>query len=621
MSRSQLSRLAGRISLFVAVTATVAPLAAQAPAEMLSTYVITATRTPVDPARLGTAVDAFPAAELARHQIHSLAGALGALPGAPVLASGAPGASASLFLRGANSDQTLFLIDGIRVSDPNTNYQVLLGGAPLGAFDRLEVLRGPQSTLYGGEAVGGVVAVWAQRGEGELVSRVALEAGSFGTIGATASSQGEREPWAYAVSLAAGHTDNDRPNNAFDRAHVTARVDRAVGESVRLGGTVRGFESVFGSPGTIYENDPDNEERESNWLGTLFGEFAPRPDLSARVTVGAQLRRFDSINPEAGGPTQVTVVKNRRAVLDGQATFDGLERHRLTGGITAEANHTRNTGFGDIDERQGLLAVFVQDELTVTESLFITAGLRTDDHDTFGRATTGRVTAAWQVVPDRVKLRASYGTAFRSPGFLDLFGESAFYRGNPALDPEEASGGDIGVDLTLPADRGRISVSGFDTRYRDLIVFDFGVFPGTTANVARARTRGVEVSAKCAVGDAAEVRLSYTYLEADNLTEGVRLLRRPRHSGSLDVWRAFGGGIEAGAGLGLVADREDVHAVTFATIDAEDYVVARLHAAWSPRPQLTVRARVENAFDERYAQVHGFPQPGFGAFLGVESVF
>ena len=174
----------------------------------------------------------------------------------------------------------------------------------------------------------------------------------------------------------------------------------------------------------------------------------------------------------------MTVVKNRRGVFDWQNTFTGLERHRITAGLTAEANHTRNTGFGDINKKQTLFAVFAQDEFTPVEDLYLTAGVRNDDYDTFGHATTGRVTAAWLVANRSLKFRASGSTAFRSPSFLDLYGQSAFYVGNPNLRPEEARGWDAGVDYYLPAKRGTLSATWFETDYDDLIAFDFSASPG-----------------------------------------------------------------------------------------------------------------------------------------------
>ncbi|HEX2862558.1 MAG TPA: TonB-dependent receptor, partial [Lacunisphaera sp.] len=319
--------------------------------------------------------------------------------------------------------------------------------------------------------------------------------------------------------------------------------------------------------------------------------------------------------------TSETIVKNRRAVVDWQTTWTANERHRVTGGVTAEANHTRNTGFGDINRRQQLLALFVQDEWTPAERVYLTAGLRSDDHDTYGRATTGRATAAWLSPGAQWKLRASYGTAFRSPSFLDLYGQSSFYVGNPNLKAEKAKGWDAGVDYFLADKKGVLSATWFDSRITNLIAFDFEAFPSTVRNVGRARTRGLEVAGKFTLPGAVDVRLAYAHLEADDLTAGVRLLRRPRNSGSLDVWHEFAGGFSAGTGLVLVHDRMDVHAATFSAIRGEDYTVVRVYGAWQATPRVALKARVENLLDEEYDQVHGYPQLGLGGYAGVELKF
>jgi vitamin B12 transporter len=249
---------------------------------------------------------------------------------------------------------------------------------------------------------------------------------------------------------------------------------------------------------------------------------------SAHVLLGGQDRRYVSDNPEPNppyaSPAQRTLVTNRRAVLDWQNTFTGFERHRITAGLTAEANHTRNTGFGDINRKQSLLAFFAQDEFAPTDRVFLTAGLRNDDYDTFGRATTGRVTAAWLAVPKTVKLRASYGTAFRSPSFLDLYGKSAFYVGNPNLKAERARGWDAGVDYYLPKQRGVVSATWFDTEFRDLIAYDFTVSPSTVLNIERARTRGLELSAQAGIGGVAEARVDSPRARLHVAADGEALL-------------------------------------------------------------------------------------------------
>jgi vitamin B12 transporter len=315
----------------------------------------------------------------------------------------------------------------------------------------------------------------------------------------------------------------------------------------------------------------------------------------------------------------VTVVKNRRGVLDAQSSFSGLERHRLTGGVTAEANHTRNTGFGAINEKQTLLAVFAQDEFSPREDIYLTAGARNDDFDTFGRATTGRGTAAWRLANRALKVRASYGTAFRSPSFLDLYGQSAFYVGNPNLRPERARGWDAGADYYLPNRHGTLSVTWFETTFTNLIASTPNF--RSVENIQRARTRGLELSAQTTLPAALIMRASYTFLEAENLTAHVRLLRRPRHRLGADVWRDFGRGVSAGAGVAFNAGRQDVDARTFRAIDGEDFTVVRLYGSWQMSARLALKVRFENLLDERYEEVNGYPALGVGGFTGVEYRF
>ncbi len=593
--------------------------------QQLAPFIVTATRTPAAPQTLGTVVDQITAADLARRQISSLKDALGGVPGAPAFASGQSGAIDSIFLRGANSNQTLFLVDGIRFNDPNTDYSVFLGGATVGAGDSLEIAHGPQSTLYGGEAIGGVVSLRAQKGSGAPTGQVSAEAGSFGTVDGSASAQGTQGPWAYNVSAAGGHTHNARANNAFNSGNVVLRIDRNLTNSLSVGGTLRGFNSVYGDPGDRFTNDPNNFERENNWLGTWFAEMTPGENFSSRITLGGQDRRLVSVdpapNPPFFSPSQTTITTNRRVVLDWQNTVVLPAANRLTAGLTAEENTTRNTGFGAINQRQKLFAVFAEDEWSPFKNVFLTGGVRRDHFDTFGNATTGRATAAWLVVPSSLKLRASYGTGFRSPSFLDLYAQSAFFVGNPHLRPEHARGWDTGVDYYLPENRGTLSGTYFRTDFHDLIVGNFNVFPSTEANVDQARTRGVELSSKVVLPNAVEMQLAYTYLEATDLTTQTRLLRRPRNSVSVDVWRDFGSGVSAGLGLKEVDHRADIDAQTFAQVEDPDYTLVRVYAAWQVTKSLALKMRIENALDKKYEEVNGYPALGFGAFAGAEVKF
>ncbi len=599
------------------------PARAQTDPVALAPVVTTATRLPDSILTVGSDVAAITGEELTRAQQFTLADALGTVSSAPIFATGQAGAAASVFLRGANSNQTLFLVDGIRMSDANTDYGVFLGGARFFPSDRLEIAQGPQSTLYGSEAVGGVVALSAQPGTGPATAALSAEAGSFSSVSGLLTAQAgatAQAPWAYNVSVAAGHTANQRINNTFDSEDVALRLDRRFSSGLALGATLRGFVARYGDPSDIFTNDTRAYEKENNWLGTVFAEARPASDWTTHLTLGGQDRRFLSVEPSF---SEITLTRNRRGVADWQNVVQAGAANRIVAGLTAESASTSNDGYGHIDRHQSLLAFYAEDEWCLPDSLTLTAGLRHDDFDTFGSATTGRLTAAWLVANRAVKLRGSYGTGFDAPSFLELYGRDFGYLGNPALSPERSRGWDGGLDLYPPGLPATFGLTWFQNDFRDLIEYDFSRYPapGTTKNIERARTRGLELTLKTKLIGPVQFRAAYTRLQAEDLTATTPLLRRPHYNANAELWSDLGHGVSAGAGAAWVGTRADADAATFATVNDPSYAVARLFAAWQVTPHLSLEARLENALDRAYAPVNGYPALGRGFFGGMKWKF
>ncbi len=606
-------RLSVRLLPITLVCAALPAARAQFTPIQIDPVVTTATRLPEPLTTVGTAMDVVTASEVERQQLTSLGDALGGAAGAPEFASGQAGAATSLFLRGANSNQTLFLVDGIRVNDANTGYAAFVGGARFGPFDSLEIARGPQGTLYGSDAVGGVVSISSRKGVGPQSGSIGVEAGSFGTVQGIASIQGGPGKWAYAISAAGGDTENDRPNNRFESGNLTLRLDRSISEDFSLGATVRGLVSRYGDPGDEYTNDLFDTEREGNWLGTLFADARLGENFTTHLTLGGQEQKYTAVT-EFG----TTVVTNERGVVDWQVTGRMTENNSLTAGLTDESEMTRNPGFGSIDNHQSFLAVFAQDEWTPIKDIHLSGGVRHDDFDTFGSATTGRATLAALSADHAVKLRASLGTGFDSPSFLDLYGQSPFYVGNPRLKPEKSRGWDAGMDFYIPGNQGSLGLTWFRTDHRNLIEDNFNVYPATAENVGKARTEGLEVSVKTVLAGSIQTKAAYTRLDAKNVADGTPLLRRPRDSASVDLWQDLGAGWSLGAGGSYVGHRADINALTYATAEDPTYTVVRAYAAWRVNPHLTLKARVENLLDRRYEPVNGYPQAGRGIYGGAE---
>lgn len=590
----------------------------------LPDIVVTATRGPTPRSNVGSSVDLLRPAELVSRQLTSLREALQLVPGGTVLVNGAPGGTASIFLRGVSSSQTLFLVDGIRVNDANTSSGSLLGGADLAGLGTLEIVRGPESTLYGGAAIGGVVALDAARGAGPARGSVELEGGSFDSWRGRAMASGGWGKVGATAAFSANGTDNQRRPNDWDQRTQLLRLDYQISAAVHVGGTFRGLQQGFTSPGDLRTTNttPVGKTTFEDNLATLFIEVRPATRWLSRLVAGAQEEFTKGADRFDGGPEFVFTLTNTRRVIDWQNTLQ-LGGIRMVAGVNREWSTAWTSGTSQ-DER--LFGVYGQAEFTPISSITLSAGLRNDNYNTFGHTTTFRVSGAWRPIAG-LKLRASLGSGFMPPSLSARFG-SAFQGPNPDIRPERSRGWDAGVDREWAGGRGTVSLTYFHNSLRDLIGFENAPFPalGRNINIERARTSGLEASGRVHAG-MVDARFAYTLLSARSLSASDpnedRLIRRPRHALSADLGVAPTRRSEAGVGLIVVADRQDTDFNSFpsARVDPGDYAVARVYGSYDLTTRLTLRARVENLFDARYEPVYGFPALGRALRASVEMRF
>lgn len=582
----------------------------------LPPYVVSATRTAQDPKEVSSAVTVLQTADLALAQVSNLGSALARVPGLSVAQTGAAGGPTSIFIRGGNSDHTLFFVDGIRMNTGDALYTSFLGGADLVGLDQIEVLRGPQSTLYGSSAIGGVIVMNTASGNTPLEEKAAFTGGSFNTYGGLLAGKGQRGNTGVSVSLSAFSTDNERDFNHFDSLSYTTRMETRLNPSLVLGLTLRGQKSTAEAPdnvGSTYVGTVNS----LNHLSTVYAELQVSSQVRSRLTYGWVQQEYTyTPAPPPRGNAYDTDYYNRdtRNVLDWQTNWTVAANASVVAGFNAESENVTTVTpsgtdpFGN-DSSAGYLLATYRPEANTT----LIAGLRYDDFEHFGAATTWKCGASHFFPASGTKLRASYGTGFAAPRPVYVVG-GPFYNANPTLRPEKSKGWDVGFDQPFWEHRANVGVTYFNNRFRDLFIYDF-MIPGIV-NTGKASASGLEFAFDLTPVKTVHFDLAYTYLDARNDTNNRPLIRRPRHMFDAQVtWQASSAWL-VGAGLHFAAARFD--GSTTNPVRAEDYTTVRVFTQYQLPQNLTLKLRVENLLDEKYAEVRGYPSLPLGIFGSID---
>lgn len=559
--------------------------------------VVTATLDDEEPADLPVAVTVVTAEEIADRQARTIEELLRTAPGVAVTRSGGPGAVTSTFVRGANSSQTLVLWNGVQLNDPyfrGFDWAFL----PTDGARRVEIVRGPASTLYGSEAMGGVVQVLSGGAPGTALS---FEGGTDDYLRGGLSTTGS---FGDAVSYQlAGHVrrgEGPLVNDDYDGEDLMARADWAATRDLTVGLLTRVHASEVGLPLGFAGPTPNRlQERDSVQIALpVTWERGPWEVSGQLFRTTTDLAVADGDDPFGASRSDATRdgarLVTRRQWGDSLWTAVGAdwEREEVTsansfGPVVTDRSQESRAGFGELHWSLDRGSVVV--------------GARRDDSDTFGGATTVRLGGVLELGAGWA-IRAHYGEGFRAPSLGELYFPFA---SNPDLAPETSDTTEVGLAWTKGP--SRVAVTVFDTDFRDLVVYPAPLF--VPVNVGRAEARGVEAEAVTS-WSAWTVRANATWLETEDLATGLPLLRRPERSGNVLVtWRPRSFWTLHG-GLSHVGEREDFGA----TLDAYttlDLAVARSFGRFEPY------ARVENVLDEEYEEAAGFPTPGRTVVGGV----
>lgn len=577
----------------------------------LETIVVTASRVAETADEALAPVTVVTREDVERLQAGSVQDVLRGLPGVAVTNSGGRGQPTSLFLRGAESDHVLVLIDGVRAGSATAG-TFSLEHVPVDLVERIEVVRGPRASLYGSDAIGGVVQIFTRKGGGTLAPFGRVTGGSRGTadVGAGISGGGDRAWFSvtgsaaredgfnacdgYGAPLFFGCFTEEPDRDGFRNAGVSARAGYRFPSGAEIDGRVLHDRSDVEFDGS---SQNASEARQSVYAATLAG--SPRPGWRTTLTVG---RSHDDLDFFRGGEFDARFV-TRRDEVTLQNDVDLGESHLFTAGLDHRRDRVSGTTEYAVSKR-GNRGVFAQ-LLGVFGDHEVQLSARRDDDRQFGGANTGGVAWGWQL-HEAARLTASYGTAFKAPTFNELYWPGY---GNEALRPEESSTVDLGV--TAGHGPASWSVNVFRNEIEDLIAHDADI--GKPNNVRRARIHGLEAALGTRVRGF-DLDASLTWLDPRNrdaANRGKQLARRPRRAARIDVDRPFGR-YRVGGTVHAEGARYDDLANTrriggFHTVD--------LRAAYEFGGAWSVEGKIENLFDEDYETASGYNQPGRGFFL------
>jgi len=600
------------------------------------TVVVTATRIPTPEEQVASSITVVTADDIAARQWQTLPDVLKQVPGLNLVQSGGPGGQTSVFMRGTNSNHTKVLVDGIDVSDPSN---------PGGAFDfgqfltqdiqKVEILRGPQSGLYGSDAIGGVINIITKSGSGPAQFNAGVEAGSFDTFNQTGGVSGSLDQFHYAANIEHFHSGETpvtpldllapgekRIDDYYDNLTASSKLGFDVTDNFDLGLVARYTDAHLRLTGENEDNFPadfpDSAQSENDTLQTYARATAHLLSFAGAFeqTLGAAYSNIKSSDFSPDFPRSDTF--GERVKFDWQGIVKLATDEKLVLG----AEHQRDEITAPISASTSIDSGYAELQSSFGDRLFDTISLRYDDNDRFGGKVTYRFAPAYLITESGTKLKASVGTGFKAPTLNQLFQSSpAFdFFANPNLRPESSVGWDLGFEQALIADRLRFGATYFHNNIKNLI--DDNADFTTEINVGRAVTQGVESFVAYQPIQALTFRLDYTYTEAMDEIADQELLRRPKHKGSLSAaWQATSRWSLNASVLSVSSWVDGNRDFSVPRLNAPPYTTVDMAAAYEVNRNLSVYGRVTNLLDRHYENPVGFLQPSIGAFAGIKTKF
>lgn len=635
-------------------------------APVRETIAVSATRTEAPVSQLGSSVTVFDASDLDRRQLPLVADLLTASPGVAVTHTGGYGGVTSLFVRGGESSYNKVLLDGIPLNEPGGTFN--FSNVTTENLERVEIVRGAQSALFGSDAMASVVQLITRRGRAGAAPRgdASIEGGSYGTGRARVGIAGSANRWDYSAAAAWLTTDNRADNNAFENTTLSAAAGAQLGGGASLRAVARGELGKAGSPGATAFGRADGDAffRRHDGVGGLTFLQSLGGGLSQRATYALSVSHQASTNLHEDAPYTPRFGARSAPFEFFDFTYDShtdLRRHYAT--YQADWHPQSSGRFGDhqmttaVDwdgeratlsnrlggsstrARRDNVGWTVQHQ-ALWPRVSVTGSLRLEHNDSFGGATVPRLAVAVtarqsQGAVGDTRLKATAGRGVKEPTILQSYSLSPFFLGNPALEPERSRSVDAGIEQRLAHDRLKLEATWFDGRFRNIIstrTLSFNPFRSQFFNVGETRAHGLELSGELAPASAVRVRAGYTFMPSRVtrstspgsvvFANGQSLFRRPRHAGYAEAaWTAGRASISVnGAFVGRRVD-SDFSSLEPPMVSNDGHSTWNVRASYRLSRRLSLTAAGDNVGDADYMDPLGYPALGRALRAGVRVSF
>ena len=638
--------------IMLSLVATGASLSAQQTRDttVLRPVVISATRVPIDRQAAPASVTVLRGDELRSRGVATVADALAAVPGLSVVQSGSYGATTALFARGGECDYVKVLVDGVPMNSPGGTFD--FATLTTDNLDRIEIVRGPASVVYGSDAVSGVVQLFTRKGSGAPRGFADVRGGTFGTLEASGGVAGGASALGYSLGASSRETNGIHAFNSDFRNQVWSGRLSYAPSATSIDLTARRGDAAYHFPtdGSGFVVDSNAVRREHRTVVGLDASRRLTHNLDVRLAGGAMRLDGASTNePDSPGDTSGFYGRDNgrteRRSADVRADYRPAARTTISLGAFVEREQVRNASESQFQRFPASTAAFAAHRtneaayaqlIGAARRLTYTMSGRVDDDATYGTFVTGRASLAAQVSTN-ASVRAAIGNAFKAPAFEETF-SSTFTIGNPNLEPERTTSWEASAEYRI-AGRAALTATYFDQHFRDLIQYVFGdertEFRGTNENLGAASARGIELEARAPRVGAFDLGANVTLLrtrvtDAGNgafgtFVNGERLLRRPAQSAALNVDYRMTAASRLGATVRVVGKRDDrdfandvrVTLASYTLLDVSgDFALAPVSHALAPR---LLTARIDNVFDRDYQSAFGFDAPGRRVLIGARA--